>query len=200
MFNSGTVDGMPYLAMEYVAGGSLARRLREQRPSAREAARLIATIARGVGHAHALGVIHRDLNPANFLLTADGQPKVADFGLARDLGEDRLTRTGMIAGTPLYMAPEQLTAAKTQTPAVDVWALGVILYEMLTGTVPFAGNDPTQVLHQVLNHEVVSLRSWQPDLSRDLETICLKCLEKDPHRRYPNANRAGRRSGAIPGE
>ncbi|MFO0809811.1 MAG: serine/threonine-protein kinase [Gemmataceae bacterium] len=191
IFDSGTYEGVPFLAMEYVPGGSLARRLREQRPTPSEAAELIATIARAVGHAHSLGIIHRDLNPANILLTSDGQPKVVDFGLARDLGGERLTRTGLVAGTPLYMAPEQLVADESQTPAVDVWAIGVMLYEMLTGTVPFPGSDPQVILTNILRHEAVSLRAWQPTLPSDLETICLKCLQKDAHRRYATANELG---------
>jgi len=188
VFDSGACNGTPYLTMEYVAGGSLGKQLQERRPEPREAARLIATIARAVGHAHSQGIIHRDLNPANILLTAEGQPKVADFGLARDLDSVRLTSSGTVAGTLLYMAPEQFNSDKPQTPAVDVWALGIMLYEMVTGALPFAAGDPQQIISNVLNQEPVSLRSWQSNVPRDLETICLKCLRKDPHRRYSTAN------------
>ncbi len=188
VFDFGTCDGTPYLAMEYVPGGSLAQFLRDRRTTPREATELVATVARAVGHAHDQGIIHRDLNPANILLTPDGQSKVADFGLARDLGGERLTRTGVTAGTPHYMSPEQLNAGDAQTPAVDVWAAGVILYEMLTGTVPFPGRDTQHILTNILCHEAVPPRAWQPDLPRDLETICLKCLQKDPTRRYASGD------------
>ncbi len=126
--------------MEYVPGGSLADKVRVSRPTSRQAAGLIATVAEAVGYAHSCGVIHRDLKPSNILLDVDGQPKVADFGLARDVAGEHgsycLTRTGMIAGTPAYMPPEQLEGTKKLTPAVDVWALGVMLYEFITGAVP----------------------------------------------------------------
>ncbi len=187
VFDSGACNGAPYLTMEYVSG-SLAKRLRERRPTPHEAAQMVVTIARGVGHAHRQGIIHRDLNPANILLTIDGQPKVADFGLARDVESIRLTCTGMVAGTLLYMAPEQFSASKAQTPAVDVWALGVILYEMLTGAPPFEGVDQHQIINNLLRHEAVSFRALELNVSRDLETICLKCLQKDPPRRYTSAN------------
>jgi tetratricopeptide (TPR) repeat protein/predicted Ser/Thr protein kinase len=184
VFDAGTEDGRPFLAMEYVPGGSLADTVKGVRLSPREAAEMVGTLAAAVGHAHAHGIIHRDLKPGNILLTEDRRPKVADFGLARDLASEHLTCSGMIAGTPTYMAPEQLRGDKDLTPAADVWALGVLLYELLAGTVPFAGGDPQQILTNILHHEAVSLRAWQPHLSRDLETVCQKCLEKEPHRRY----------------
>ncbi len=190
VLDSGTDLGTPFIAMEFVPGGSLGDKLRVGRLNPPDAARLIAAVAAAVGHAHALGVIHRDLKPSNILLDTEGQPKVADFGLARDVaGAPRTycTRTGIVAGTPMYMPPEQLEGKRELTPAVDVWALGVILYEMLTGTVPFSGSDPPQILTNVLWHEPVPPRVWQPHLPRELETICLKCLQKEPRRRYASA-------------
>lgn len=185
VFDSGSIDNSPFLVMEYVGGGSMAEKLSGARVSPCESATLIATVASAVGYAHSHGIIHRDLKPANILLTPEGQPKVADFGLARDIGTAHLTRTGFIAGTPCYMAPEQLAGQRDLTSAVDVWALGVILYEMLTGTLPFAGSDPQQILTNIFRNDPVPPRQWRSNLHRDLETICLKCLQKDPTRRYP---------------
>jgi eukaryotic-like serine/threonine-protein kinase len=188
VYDSGTHLGSPFIAMEFVPGGSLADMLRADRPAPRKAAALMATVAKAVGYAHSHGIIHRDLKPSNILLNADGEPKVADFGLARDAASEMasncLTRTGTIAGTPRYMSPEQLECQRELTPAVDVWALGVMLYEVLTGAVPFAGADPAQILAKILKTEPVPPRTWQPSLPRDLETICLKCLQKEPQGRY----------------
>jgi len=182
----------PYIALEYVDGGSLL--LRTDSPqSPRSAAEIVEKIARAVHSAHALGVIHRDLKPANVLLTRSGEPKIADFGLAKQLEAERdsagrfLTQAGMVVGTPEYMPPEQMAGQSPATPAIDIYALGVILYEMLTARVPFRGATPFETMTIAQDSEPVSPRRLQPGLPRDLETICLKCLEKSPSRRYPSA-------------
>ena len=185
----GEQAGRPYLAMEYVEGGNLRSPDGTPRPP-REAARLVEAVARGVAEAHRLGVVHRDLKPANILLAADGTPKVADFGLAKLVnGDSEMTRTGSLLGSPSYMAPEQAGPGRGPIgPAVDVHALGVILYELTTGRPPFRGATITQTLDQVRSTDPVPPTRLVPALPRDLETICLKCLEKEPPRRYAGAS------------
>jgi hypothetical protein len=189
IYEVGEADGQPFLSLEYVPGGSLARRLDGTPLPARQAAELVQTLARAMAHAHAVGVLHRDLKPANVLLTADGQPKITDFGLAKKLDDPAgPTRSGAILGTPSYMAPEQAAGhGKTIGPAADVYALGAILYEALTGRPPFRAATALETVLQVLSAEPVPPRRLQPGLPRDLETICLKCLEKGPARRYAGA-------------
>jgi WD40 repeat protein len=185
VFEVGEHAGLPYFSLEYADGGSLAQQLNgTPRPPA-EAARLVEVLARAVQAAHARGVVHRDLKPANILLTADGTPKVTDFGLAKRLDEAAgPTASGAILGTPSYMAPEQAGSRGQQVgPAADVYALGAILYELLTGRPPFQAATPLDTVLQVISQEPVAPRQ----LPRDLETICLKCLEKDPGRRYDSA-------------
>jgi serine/threonine-protein kinase len=179
----------PLLVMEFVEGGSLAGRLVGAPLPAEEAARLVELLAGAVEYAHQRGVLHRDLKPANVLLTSDGTPKVADFGLARLLADGAdLTRTGVVLGTPSYMAPEQARAGTQPVgPAADVYALGAILYECLTGRPPFKGVTDLETLNLVVEAEPVSPRQLQPGLPRDLDTICLKCLQKEPGGRYPSA-------------
>ena len=189
IFGSGRTGGLPYFAMEYVDGGSLADKLTAGPLPPADAARLGRQLAEAVAHAHAAGVVHRDLKPANILLTTDGVPKITDFGLARRLeGGDGLTRTGAISGTPSYMPPEQARGdLKSVGPAGDVYALGAVLYECLTGRPPFKGANPAETLRQVLDTPPARLRSINTAVPRDLETVALKCLEKDPNRRYPSA-------------
>jgi formylglycine-generating enzyme required for sulfatase activity/tRNA A-37 threonylcarbamoyl transferase component Bud32 len=184
----GTHNGVPYLSLEFCPGGSLAGKLSGNPLPAREAAALVEQVARAVQAAHEAGIVHRDLKPANVLLDEQGRPKVTDFGLAKrcELGAG-LTQTGAVLGTPSYMAPEQAQGKKDVGCAADVWALGAILYECLTGRPPFKACTIYDTILQVVNDEPVPPRQLSPAVSRDLETICLKCLNKDPGRRYASA-------------
>ncbi len=198
VFEVGTVEPQagelypsPFIALEFVDGGSLADRVHTPQ-APRYAAKMVEKLARAVHAAHQVGVVHRDLKPANVLLTCDGEPKVADFGVAKQFGADReadlrcVTRIGVVIGTPEYMPPEQL-AGDAPRPTMDVWALGVILYELLTARIPFQVETTEETLCLVLDQEPVSLRRLRPGLPRDLETICLKCLQKAPGKRYESA-------------
>ncbi|HTU91149.1 MAG TPA: serine/threonine-protein kinase, partial [Gemmataceae bacterium] len=185
IYEVGEHDGLQYYSMRYVEGASLARR---PRSDARSEARLVATVAGAVHHAHRRGVLHRDLKPSNILVDTAGTPLVADFGLAKRVDADHsLTESGAIVGTPRYMAPEQASGRKDLTVAVDVYSLGVVLYERLTGQTPFTGETVLELLRQAREEEPPRLSSVCPGLNRDLETLCLKCLEKDPAKRYPSA-------------
>src|SRR5262245_14518078 len=189
VYDVGEQDGRPYFTMEIVEGGSLADKLAGAPQPAREAAALVVTLAEAVSAAHQGGIVHRDLKPANVLLTPDGTPKISDFGLARRLeGGERLTQSGALLGTPSYMAPEQ-ARGRTQAlgPAVDIYALGAILYELLTGRPPFRGETAADTVVQVLSQEPVPPSRLNARVPRDLETICLKCLHKEPPRRYASA-------------
>jgi tetratricopeptide (TPR) repeat protein len=192
IYEAGEHAGQPFFAMEYLGGGTLAQKLAAPL-SARPAAELLRTLAAAVAFAHERGVVHRDLKPSNVLLTADGIPKISDFGLARQLaGADDApaayrTESGAILGTPGYMAPEQAGVGGAVGPAADVYALGAILYEALTGRPPFKAATVLETLEQVRSQEPVPPRALQPGLPRDLQTICLKCLHKEPQRRYPSA-------------
>ena len=185
----GECAGAPYFTLEYVEGGTLAQKLGGAPQPAQQAAETAETLARAVESAHRRGVVHRDLKPANVLVAADGQLKITDFGLAKRLEEDAgHTRSGEILGTPSYMAPEQASGRPSKVgPACDVYALGAILYEMLTGRPPFRGPTGLDTLMQVIHDDPVPPRQLQSKTPRDLETICLKCLEKDPQRRYARA-------------
>jgi WD40 repeat protein len=188
IYEVGEHHGQPYFSMKLLEGGSLAQQLGRFRGDARAAARVVATIARAVHHAHQRGILHRDLKPGNILLDADGQPQVTDFGLAKRMGEaDGFTATGALMGTPGYLAPEQARSEKALSVATDVWGLGAILYELLTGRPPFQAALPLDAVLQVLEREPARPRSLDPRTNADLETICLKCLEKEPRRRYRSA-------------
>lgn len=188
IYQVGEHQGQHFFSMKLIEGGSLCGQLTRFRSDPRGAANLVATVARAVHYAHQRGVLHRDLKPGNILLDAQGQPHVTDFGLAKQLGtQSSDTRSGSIVGTPSYMAPEQAAARKDLTTAVDTYALGAILYELLTGQPPFDAPTPLDTLMQALEQEPKPPRSLNPVLDRDLETICLTCLAKEPAQRYPSA-------------
>src|SRR3954454_23085154 len=215
IYDVGEAAGRAYFVFEFVAGGSLAQYLQGTPQPVRPAAQLVDTLARAVHAAHAQGVIHRDLKPANILLKDEREgargesrepsplaprlaslvPKITDFGLAKCAGGDGdvpdlrgPTVTGDLVGTPSYMAPEQAMGTRQPVgPAADVYALGAILYELLTGRPPFTGETPLATVLQVLHNEPVPVTGLQPNVPRDLETICLKCLRKEPSKRYASA-------------
>jgi len=189
IFEIGETSGAPYVSLELLEGGSLAYRLAGTPQPGRAAAELVITLARAVHFAHDAGIIHRDLKPSNILFTEDGIPKIADFGLAKRLESDsRQTETGQILGSPSYMAPEQARGhTRDVGPTADVYALGAILYEMLTGRPPFKGETPIETVRQVTDIDVVPPSRLVPRVARDLETICLHCLKKEQSRRYRSA-------------
>lgn len=180
--------GLPYFSLEFCGGGSLADKFGGTPLPPKEAAALVQKLALAMQAAHEKGILHRDLKPANILLTEDGTPKVTDFGLAKRLGAVTQTQSGAVMGTPSYMAPEQAGGKRKEIgPATDVYALGAILYELLTGRPPFKAGTSLDTILQVLEHQPAPPRLLNANINRELETICLKCLEKDPRHRYPSA-------------
>jgi WD40 repeat protein/tRNA A-37 threonylcarbamoyl transferase component Bud32 len=189
VYEVGEHAGQPYFTMKLLDGGSLDQQLARYRTDPKAAARLVATVARAVHHAHQRGVLHRDLKPSNILLSAHEQPHVSDFGLAKRLQADvNATQTGAIVGSPSYMAPEQAAGDKgAVSTATDVYGLGAVLYALLAGQPPFRGDNILSTLEQVRSREPDSPSGFNCRVDRDLECICLKCLEKEPRRRYPSA-------------
>ena len=189
IYEVGELGGQPYFTMEFFAGGSLRERMEEFRGDQKAIAKLMVTAARAVEHAHRRGILHRDLKPGNVLLDERRGPHVTDFGLAKRLDEESdLTQAGAIVGTPSYMAPEQAGAETDLTTAVDVYGLGAVLYELLTGRPPFKGNTPVETLLKTMSTQPERPRRLAASVEPDLETICLKCLEKDPLARYGSAD------------
>jgi predicted Ser/Thr protein kinase len=189
VYEVGELNGQPYFSMQLVEGTSLSEHLPRLAGEPRAAVQLLAAVARAIHHSHQRGIIHRDLKPANILVDTRGEPHVTDFGLARCVdGGSGLTQTGAVVGTPSYMAPEQAGGKKGLTTAADVYSLGAILYEMLTGRPPFRAETPLDTLLQLLEKEPQPPRAINPKTDRDLELICLKCLSKEPQQRYGSAD------------
>jgi predicted Ser/Thr protein kinase len=190
VYDLGNTKGRPYFTMEFVTGGNLRKRVAAGMLNDRDAATMMLKLARATHYAHEHGIVHRDLKPDNVLLTEAGEPKITDFGVAKRLAGDKdLTRTGAILGTPAFMSPEQAAGRKQIGPAADTYALGAMLYYCLTGRPPFDGESVYDTMHKVMTEEAVSPAWYRPGISRDLETICLKCLRKKPEDRYASAGK-----------
>src|ERR1700676_2114449 len=188
VYEVGEHEGMPFFSLEFCPGGSLDGKLDGTPLPPLEAARLVQTLASAVQAAHDKSVIHRDLKPANVLLGEDGTPKITDFGLAKKLDDVGQTQSGSIMGTPSYMAPEQAGGKSgAMGPACDVYALGSILYECLTGRPPFKAATALERIMQVVREEPVPVRQLNASVPRDLETVCVKCLQKEAGKRYASA-------------
>ena len=191
LYEVGEHDESPFFSLEFCGGGSLAHKLKNRTLTPIEAARLIETLARAMHYAHLRGVVHRDLKPANVLLSADGTPKIADFGLAKRMDSvSEFSQTGDVMGTPNYMAPEQAAGRARDTgPGTDVYALGAILYELVAGQPPFRAETAVATIQKVMNEEATAPSRHRPGIPRDLDTICLKCLRKEPLKRYASAEK-----------
>jgi WD40 repeat protein/tRNA A-37 threonylcarbamoyl transferase component Bud32 len=187
IYEIGEQDGRPFFSLEFVNGGSLEDRMDTGPQPPRWSAEMVEKLARAMQFAHERNIVHRDLKPANILLMPDGTPKITDFGLAKRMDTQGQTQAGDIMGTPSYMAPEQAGSGPEIGPAADVYALGALLYDMLVGRPPFQAATSMDTILQVLGEEPVPPRRLQSKVPRDLETICLRCLEKQPHKRYASA-------------
>ena len=188
IYDIGQHEGLPFFSLELIDGQSLEAERANRPMEPLRSAEITETLARAMGYAHNRGIVHRDLKPANVLLTAAGVPKVTDFGLVKRLEEDSgQTATGTVMGTPSYMAPEQAWGSKDVGPLADVYSLGAMLYALITGRPPFLGTNAAETVMQLRQQEPVPPSRLQPSLPRDLETICLKCLQKDPGKRYADA-------------
>lgn len=193
IYDIGECDGVPFLALELAEQGTLAQRLQRLPFSPRSAAALVVELAEAIHHAHARQVLHRDLKPANVLFSSDGSVRISDFGLAKlqtdeDAAGPDVTATGETLGTPRYMSPEQASGSGIRVgPAADIYALGTLLYECLAGRAPFVASSVPDTLRMIAYDDPLPPRRWQPGIPRDLETICLQCLRKEPERRYPTA-------------
>jgi serine/threonine-protein kinase len=189
IYEVGQSHDRPYFSMKLIDGTSLAKQTARFRDDPRATARLICTLAKAVDYAHARGFLHCDLKPSNVLLDSAGRPYITDFGLARRTGEDStISLAGAILGTPSYMAPEQAAGSRLNLgPGTDIYGLGAILYELLTGRPPFRGATVMETVLDVLERDPAPPRTYRADVPVDLETICLKCLEKSPQERYPTA-------------
>lgn len=188
VFEVGEFAGLPYFSLEYVDGGTLSKKIAREPQPPRYAAGVVETLARAVQYAHDRNVIHRDLKPGNVLLAADGTVKLTDFGLAKQVeGDSGTTQSGQVVGTPSFMAPEQAEGRSDVGRPADVWALGAILYDLLTGRPPFTGSSVLDTLEMVRTREPVSPGQLAAHVPRDVETICLKCLQKEPAKRYASA-------------
>ena len=188
VYDAGDWHGFPFLAMEFVRGGTLSHHIDSVRSDLRGAVLLVAKVARAVAAMHAVGILHRDLKPLNILLGGNDEPMVADFGLARSDGESDLTGTGEPVGTRQYMAPEQTLGRRTDySPACDVWALGVTLYEVLSGMRPFSDDGYTDIYARIRFEEPPPLASLATGVPAELEAVVLKCLSKRPEDRYASA-------------
>ena len=202
VYDVGQSDGQPWCALEYIDGGGLDELMAREKLSTGDAVNIVEELALAMSSAHQAGIVHRDLKPANVLISKGGtsgssinaeslgkyRPKITDFGLAKKVEQDSgQTQTGAIMGTPAYMAPEQARGAKRIGPAADIYSLGAILYQLVSGRAPFCGDTPIKTIMQVLNVPAVSPRSINPAIDRDLDTIILKCLEKEPAARYASA-------------
>lgn len=188
IYDVGERDGMPFFALEFIDGKPLDQIIAQQPQTAARTSEIVEQLARAMHYAHTLGIVHRDLKPANILMTSDGIPKITDFGLVKRLEADSgQTRTGTIMGTPSFMAPEQARGERDVGPAADTYALGSIIYALLTGRPPFMGPTALETVMMVIRSEPVPPSRMQPKLTRDLEIICLKCLQKEPAKRYATA-------------